>query len=53
MTTFTKWFLLNAIAATAIFFAEQKGAISTIIQNDLSYISILIMVYKINRFGLL
>jgi hypothetical protein len=28
---------------TAIFFAEQKEAISTIIKNDLSYISILIM----------
>ena len=28
---------------TAVFFAEQKGAISTIIAHDLSYISILIM----------
>jgi len=28
---------------TAIFFAEQKDALSTIIKNDLSYISILIM----------
>ena len=43
MKTFTKWFLLNAIMATAIYFAEQKDAISTIIKNDLSYISILIM----------
>ena len=44
MTTFTKWFLLNAVIGTAVFFAEQKGAISTMIKNDLSYISILIMV---------
>lgn len=43
MKTFTKWFLLNSVVATAIFLAEQKGAISTIIKNDLSYISILIM----------
>lgn len=28
---------------TALFFAEQKDALSTIIKNDLSYISILIM----------
>ena len=41
---FIKWFLLNAVMLTAVFFAEQKGAISTIIKNDLSYISILIMV---------
>ena len=43
MTTFTKWFLLNAVVATAIFFAEQKDAISIIVKNDLSHISILIM----------
>ena len=43
MNTFTKWFLLNAVMVTAIFFAETKGAISAIIQNDLSHISILIM----------
>lgn len=43
MNTFTKWFLINAVMGTAIFFAEQKEAISTIIKNDLSYISILIM----------
>ena len=43
MTTFTKWFLLNAVLLTAVFFAEQQNAISTIIKNDLSYISILIM----------
>ena len=44
MTTFTKWFLLNAVMLTAVFFAEQNGAISTIVKNDLSHISILIMV---------
>ena len=43
MTTFTKWFLLNAVMVTAIFFAEQKGLISAMIQADLSHISILIM----------
>ena len=43
MKTFTKWFLVNAVVITAIFFAEQKKAISTIIKNDLSYISIFIM----------
>jgi len=43
MTTFTKWFLINALIGTGIFFAEQKDAISTIVKNDLSYISILIM----------
>ena len=43
MNTFTKWFLLNSVMGTALFFAEQKDALSTIIKNDLSYISILIM----------
>jgi len=43
MNTFTKWFLLNAVMGTALFFAEQKDALSTIIKNDLSHISILIM----------
>ena len=44
MNTFTKWFLINAVMLTGAFFAEQKGAISTMVKNDLSYISILIMV---------
>lgn len=44
MTTFIKWFLLNAIMLTACFFAEEKAAISTMIYNDVSYITILIMV---------
>jgi hypothetical protein len=43
MNTFTKWFLLNAVMFTAIFFAEQRGLISTMIEGDLSHISVLIM----------
>mgnify|MGYP003674045356 CR=1 FL=1 len=47
MTTFTKWFLLNALMLTATFFAEQRDIISTMVENDLSYISIVIMVLYI------
>ena len=43
MNTFTKWFLINAVMLTAAFFAEQKEALSTVIKNDVTYISILIM----------
>ena len=43
MTTFTKWFLLIAVTVTALFFAEQKGAISLIITNDRSYLALVIM----------
>ena len=43
MKTFTKWFLFNAVVLTAVFFAEQKGAMSLIVENDLSHISVLIM----------
>jgi len=43
MTTFTKWFLLNAAVLTALVLVEQKGAISLVIKNDLSHISVLIM----------
>ena len=43
MKTFTKWFLLNAVMLTAVFFAEQKGLVSEIVTNDLSHLSILIM----------
>jgi len=43
MKTFTKWFLFNAVVLTAVFFAEQKGAISLIVKNDLSHISVVIM----------
>ena len=44
MTTFTKWFLLNAVMVTAIFFAETKGAISLMVKNDISHLTIVIMV---------
>tara|TARA_B100000676_G_scaffold303783_1_gene354863 strand:- start:325 stop:810 length:486 start_codon:yes stop_codon:yes gene_type:complete len=43
MITFTKWFLLNAIFLTAIFFAETKGAISLMVKNDVSYLTVVIM----------
>ena len=42
-TTFTKWFLLNAVVVTAFFFAETRGAISLIVKNDISHISVVIM----------
>ena len=44
MTTFTKWFLLNAVMVTAVFFAETKGAISLMVKNDISHLTIVIMV---------
>jgi len=43
MTTFTKWFLLVAVTCTGLFFAEAKGAISLILQNDKSFLALLIM----------
>ena len=43
MTTFTKWFLLNAVFLTAVFFAETKGAISLMIKGDVSHLTIVIM----------
>ena len=43
MNTFTKWFLLNAVMVTAIFFAETKGAISLMVSSDVSYLTIVIM----------
>lgn len=43
MSTFTKWFLLNAIFLTAVFFAETKGAITLMIKNDVSYLTVVIM----------
>ena len=42
-TTFTKWFLLNAVMLTGIFFAETKGAISLMVKNDVSHLSVVIM----------
>jgi hypothetical protein len=43
MTTFVKWFLLNAVMLTAFFFAETKGAISLMVKSDASYLTIVIM----------
>jgi hypothetical protein len=43
MITFIKLFLLNAVILTGLVFAEFQGALSLIIRNDASYISILIM----------
>lgn len=43
MNTFVKWFLVNAVVLTALFFAESKGALSTMIANDNSYICVVIM----------
>ena len=44
MNTFTKWFLVNSVVATAAFFAETKGALSTMIKNDVSHLTIVIMI---------
>ena len=43
MTTFVKWFLLNAVMVTAVFFAETKGAVSLMIKGDVSKLTIAIM----------
>ena len=43
MKTFTKWFLLNAIIFTALFFAQTRGALTIIVENDISKLSVLIM----------
>ena len=43
MTTFTKWFLFNSVALTAVFFAETKGAISLMVKSDVSHLTIVIM----------
>ena len=43
MTTFIKWFLLNAVFLTGVFFAETKGAISLMVKNDVSYLTVVIM----------
>jgi hypothetical protein len=44
MTTFIKWFLVNAVFLTGVFFAETKGAISLMVRNDVSHLTIVIMV---------
>tara|TARA_Y100000593_G_C4259874_1_gene311627 strand:- start:632 stop:1108 length:477 start_codon:yes stop_codon:yes gene_type:complete len=43
MKTFTKWFLLNAVFVTAVFFAETKGGISLMVKSDVSYLTVVIM----------
>tara|TARA_Y100000593_G_scaffold35861_1_gene70008 strand:- start:7288 stop:7746 length:459 start_codon:yes stop_codon:yes gene_type:complete len=43
MTPFVKWFLLNSVLFTAIYFAEQKDAFSVMIKNDASHLTIVIM----------
>ena len=43
MTTFTKWFLLNAVLLTTVFFAEARGAISLMVKSDISHLTIVIM----------
>ena len=43
MTPFVKWFLLNAILFTGVYLAEQKGAFSTMVKNDVSHLTIVIM----------
>jgi hypothetical protein len=52
MTTFVKWFLLNAVMLTAIFFAETKGVVSLMIKGDVSYLSIVIMTLYVAVSGL-
>ncbi len=52
MTTFTKWFLLNAVMLTAVFFAETKGAISLMVKGDVSYLTIVIMVLYVTVSGM-
>jgi flagellar motor component MotA len=47
MNTFTKWFLLNSVFATACVLAEQRGMLSMMIKNDSSYICVLIMLLYI------
>jgi len=52
MTTFIKWFLLNAVFLTSVFFAETKGAVSLMIKGDVSYLTIVIMTLYIIVSGL-
>ena len=52
MTTFIKWFLLNAVFLTAVILAETQGAISTMVENDVSHLTIVIMVLYVLTAGL-
>jgi hypothetical protein len=53
MTTFTKWFLFNAVALTFLFFAEAKGAISLMVKNDISYLTLVIMALYVLMSGMI
>ena len=43
MKTFVKWFLFNSVVLTTVFFAETQGAISLMVKNDVSYLTVVIM----------
>ena len=53
MTTFIKWFLFNAVFLTVVILAETQGAISTMIKNDVSYLTIVIMILYVTVSGLI
>ena len=44
MTVLVKWFLLTTLSGTALFLAEQKGALSLMVLNDKSYLALSIMI---------
>ena len=48
MTTFVKWFLVNAVFLTGVFFAETKGAISLMVKNDVSHLTVVIMILYVS-----
>ena len=52
MTTFIKWFLLNAVFLTTAVLAETQGAISTMVKNDVSHLTIVIMILYVVVSGL-
>ena len=52
MTTFTKWFLLNSVLLTLLFFSETRGAISLMVENDISHLTIVIMVLYVMVSGM-
>ena len=43
MNCFIKIFLLNVVTLTALFYAETQNAITLIVSNDASYLSVVIM----------
>ena len=43
MTIFVKWFIINAIIITGLILAQTQGVLSSIIKNDASYLSIVMM----------